>query len=85
MFAPMLSKPTQQQLNALASLSAQPLWQAIDSLFEQELLATFERLADTRDHAELAQLQGRVKLLREIKELVHKSPNLLQAHRGPTR
>lgn len=72
----MLSKPTPQQLTALANVAAQPLWKSVEAMLNEELAKTYERLVDA-PKAETGKLQGRAKFLTEFIALAHKSPTTI--------
>lgn len=74
----MLTKLSERQLKALASLSRLPQWQAVNEVFSEELQATLKRMVDTPDIRELHVLQGRAKVLTELQLAVSDAPNQLK-------
>lgn len=67
----MLSKPTPQQLSALATLAAQAHWKQVDTMLKEELAKTIERLLSAQG-TDVGQLQGRAKFLTKFIEMTHK-------------
>lgn len=72
----MLSKPTPQQLTALTNIAAQPLWKTVESMLNEELAKTYERLVDA-SKADTGKLQGRAKFITEFLAEAHKSPSTI--------
>ena len=73
----MLTKPTESELRALASLK-HPQMIPVVELLRRELVSTDKLLRDTHDEVSLRQLQGRAKLLEEFMSTVDSSNETLE-------
>jgi hypothetical protein len=66
----MLTRPTTQQLQALAALKGQGHWSTVNSYIEAELQAIFKRMLDTSDLGELQTLRGMAKFAKAFQQQV---------------
>ena len=74
----MLTKVTPAELRALVRLTRQPDWQEVDSLLSRELLKAKDLLVESPDERVLRALQGRAKMLQDLKALVEAAPEQLE-------
>lgn len=63
----MLTKLSVEHIRALHVMVRMPWWSVISKLMERELNATYERMQTEHDVVTLHQLQGRARLLCEVR------------------
>ncbi len=78
----MLSRPSSEALRALVQLRVIPAWADVLKMLEEELDRTLELLVERQDEPGMRQLQGRARLLQEIRQLAEDAPRLLAAPGG---
>ena len=78
----MLSKPSSEALRAITQLRAIPAWADVLKMLEAELDTTMLMLIERQDEPSIRQLQGRARLLKDLRQLAEEAPRLLDAQRG---
>jgi hypothetical protein len=66
----MLSTPSPDALMALEQASRLPRWTDIEKMIDAELQAILDRILGSKDTADLHELRGRAKALREFQQTV---------------
>lgn len=74
----MLTKLTEQQLQALAVLAQQGWWSKVDELIEAEIQAVVERMIENRDAAVLHEHRGYIKALKTFQSTAREAPTTLE-------
>lgn len=78
----MLRQPPVPVLRALVQLRAIPAWDVILDMLAAEQAHTLDLLMERQDDAAIRQLQGRARLLKEIRQLAADAPELLAKATG---
>jgi hypothetical protein len=65
----MLTPPTKEALIALDQVTKFPRWGDVEKLIEAELKAILDRMLGTREAADLHELRGRAKALKELQQM----------------
>lgn len=73
----MISKPAPEAYMALEQVTKLPRWADINKMFDAELTAILDRMIGSREEADLHELRGRAKCIREFQQLVAEAPATL--------
>ena len=77
----MFNRVSQEQLEAALIISRTPYWQQLRSAVDEELLALYRALRDSGDTVALGRLQGSIKALEAVRDLIEKSQDTLDGIR----
>lgn len=73
----MLSQPASEALVAIEQVTKLPRWNDIEKMFDAELTTILDRILGAREAADLHELRGRAKSIREFQQLVRDAPAML--------